>query len=60
MSCGCSQSNNMVGGGKLNLNNLTCKELKSLASKLEIKGRSKLTNKFDLITAIRKKNILTN
>lgn len=57
MSCGCSQSSNMVGGGKSYLNNLTYNELKSLATKLEIKGRSKLTNKFDLISAIRKKNI---
>ena len=61
MSCGCSESN-MSGGGKskkreINLEKLSYCELKSLATKLKIEGRSKLTKKVDLISAIRKKNI---
>lgn len=61
MSCGCSQSN-MSGGGKKTLSNLTVSELRKIATRINLEGRSKITKKEDLIKAIQisnKKNLKT-
>lgn len=61
MSCGCSQSN-MSGGGKKRLSNLTVSELRKIATRINLEGRSKITKKEDLIKAIQisnKKNLKT-
>jgi len=54
--CGCSENVNMVGGGHTNkLMCLTLKELKTMASKKKIEGRSKLTTKSQLVAELSKK-----
>lgn len=57
---GCSMCGDvsMTGGGKKKggkYENRSTKDLKELASKLDVKGRSKLTTKNSLIKAIRAK-----
>jgi hypothetical protein len=44
----------VIGGGKPDLDRLTVKELRRMATAMKIKGRSKARRKADLITLIRK------